>query len=417
MGGKNILFFLIFIVIIQVPWDCYSQDDDSVAGKNIYRPYKSEIVIVRDTIPIQDSAAIDSILQREQFIRDSLLAREIFVRDSIIRRQRILDSVTFLKNELSFLLPAYFRVVRDEIILNCKPIALVGDSALDNFEFITMPFGVREPYSPWKTRIAFLGKPFRYDCDESGKEIVSVHTSQMKASFIRGDKLLVIHRPAILQNNSRGQFYKNPVDSVFFDNRGQIIKIKSYVLFHALVNGSQKGKLVFANRTEFRLYEYNALNEPAKYQVVRFCERWKAWEPNKVCSILNFTITRQGDTYTLNRRNDPANGYSDGTYTLAYDNMQNLKSVSFVNLAKTENWQRTIELNKDGNVSCYMDKSGDLILQSLCMIYNKDPQAKNSVETITTTFEKDGISYYQKNNTTGKSRTRDRMTLEWGQWK
>jgi hypothetical protein len=87
-----------------------------------------------------------------------------------------------------------------------------------------------------------------------------------------------------------------------------------------------------------------------------------------------------------------------------------------MNLAKTENWQRTIELNKDGNVSCYIDKSGDLILQSLCMIYH-DPQAKIPLETITTTFEKDGISYYQKNNTTGKSRTRDRMTLEWNPWK
>jgi hypothetical protein len=239
----------------------------------------------------------------------------------------------------------------------------------------------------------------------------------MKASFIRSNsKLLVIQRPAIIQNNSRGKFYKNPIDTVFFDNKGQITRIKSYVLFYALVNGNQRGNLVFTNRIEVRQYEYNIVNELTKCQVVRFCERWKAWEPNKVCSIINYTLSRQGEIYSLNRRNDPANGYSDGTYLLIYDDMQNLKSVSFMNLAKTENWQRTIELNKDGNVSCYIDKSGDLILQSLCMIYH-DPGAKVPLETITTTFEKDGISYYQKNNTTGKSRTRDRMTLEWSPWK
>jgi lactam utilization protein B len=103
---------------------------------------------------------------------------------------------------------------------------------------------------------------------------------------------------------------------------------------------------------------------------------------------------------------------------MTYDESENLKDISFVNSAKTENWQRSIELNKSGNVSCYIDKSNDLILQSLCMIYHdNDPQAKNMVETITTTFEKDGISYYQKNNTTGKIRTRNRMTLEWSPWK
>jgi hypothetical protein len=392
MTVKNILFS--FLIIVSGAFQtAYSQEPDSVSIVN------------------------DSILLREQFIKDSILAREIFVRDSLIRRQRILDSVTFLKNELSFLLPAYARVVRDEFILTCNEIMIVGDSALGDFTFITMPFGLREPYTPWKRTLALSGKAVKYDWDEAGKKIVSVHTSQMKASFIRSNsKLLVIQRPAIIQNNSRGKFYKNPIDTVFFDNKGQITRIKSYVLFYALVNGNQRGNLVFTNRIEVRQYEYNIVNELTKCQVVRFCERWKAWEPNKVCSIINYTLSRQGEIYSLNRRNDPANGYSDGTYLLIYDDMQNLKSVSFMNLAKTENWQRTIELNKDGNVSCYIDKSGDLILQSLCMIYH-DPGAKVPLETITTTFEKDGISYYQKNNTTGKSRTRDRMTLEWSPWK
>jgi hypothetical protein len=128
-------------------------------------------------------------------------------------------------------------------------------------------------------------------------------------------------------------------------------------------------------------------------------------------------LIKKGDAYLLSRRNNPANGYSDGTYTFTFDGNDNLKGVSFVNVANTENWHRSIELNKDGNVSCYIDKTNDVIRQSLCMIYHPEPQAKYPVETVTTIFEKDGISYYQKNNTTGKIRTRDKMTLEWSQWK
>ena len=103
---------------------------------------------------------------------------------------------------------------------------------------------------------------------------------------------------------------------------------------------------------------------------------------------------------------------------LQFDKNENLKSVSFQNLSNTENWQRTIELNKEGHVSCYIDKIQGVIRQSLCMMYHmNDPGAEYPVETITTVFEEDGISYFQKNNTTGLSRTRDRMTLEWSAWR
>jgi len=69
-------------------------------------------------------------------------------------------------------------------------------------------------------------------------------------------------------------------------------------------------------------------------------------------------------------------------------------------------------------VHCYFDKVNGVLKQSLCMIYHTDdPNAKYPVENITTVFEDDGVSYYQKNNTTGQIRTRDRMTLEWSSWK
>jgi hypothetical protein len=100
-----------------------------------------------------------------------------------------------------------------------------------------------------------------------------------------------------------------------------------------------------------------------------------------------------------------------------FDKPGNLKSISFQNVAKTENWTREIELNKDGFVNCYMDKANNVIVQSLCWIYHQEANAKYPVEEIVTTFEKDGISYIQRNGTTGKVRTRDRMTLEWTPWK
>ena len=159
-------------------------------------------------------------------------------------------------------------------------------------------------------------------------------------------------------------------------------------------------------------------NQIKQYQVVNFCERYKAYEASKVCNIITYEFSKQGYTYLLTRHNDPANSYSDGTFTFEFDAMYNLKSLSFRNLSNTENWQRMVELNAEGNVNCYIDRKKDIVRQSLCMVYHlKDPGAKYPVETITTIFEEDGISYFQRNNTTGLSRVRDRMTLEWGVWK
>jgi hypothetical protein len=233
----------------------------------------------------------------------------------------------------------------------------------------------------------------------------------------QAENLLVIYHPVSIQKNSRGNFYKIPLDSVFYTRTGRIGKIKSYVIFHNLVNENQKGQLLFTNANLVKLFTYDPAGNPLTLQLVRFCERWKAYEVNKVCSIINYSFSRSGNLITLVRRNDPVNTYSDGTYTFTLTENDDPASIAFVNSANTESWERTIEMNKNGYVSCYIDKSKGLIYQSLCMIYHPEPGAKFPVEVISTSFEKDGISYLQKNITTGKVRTRDRMTLEWSGWK
>ncbi|HLO58483.1 MAG TPA: hypothetical protein VK179_07060 [Bacteroidales bacterium] len=408
---------------------CRHRKDFAMISNHIKPLYMRYFIFILMLIPTQTalSQQTDSITgdsaAREQFVLDSVLARERFVQDSLARHQRIHDSVVFLKNELNRLLPAYYTATADEIILRFRDMSVIGDTAVSDFVCITMPFSVRDPFTPWKTRFSADNKIFKYKVDERSGQLISFQTPRLKATFNRsGRNLLVIFRPVIIQNNSRGMFYKNPVDSVFYNNQGQIITVRSYVQFYALLAGNQRGNLLFTNHTETRNYEYAGKQDLKYYTVARYCERWKAYEPNKVCSTIHYTISREGNTYTLVRKNEPVNNFSDGTYTLKYDGNEDLNEISFINAAKTENWQRTIELNKNGNVSCYYDKANGQILQSLCMVYKANgsensPDVVNSLETITTTFEMDGISYYQKNNTTGKIRTRDRMTLEWSPWK
>ena len=345
-------------------------------------------------------------------------AGNMFVKDSLIRRQRIVDSLQFLQKELQYLLEAYSKSIREDIIIRCEPVPIIGDSVLGAFTYHTLPFGVRDPYCPWKTNLYLTGRPIRILVDEKSRKIQSIHTSQFKTSFSYAPGgIVVIHQPAVVQKNSFGHFYKNPVDSVFFDRNKRIFQIKSYVLFYAVNTGNQRGNLLFTNRTLVKQYDYDTNNEIKQYRMIRYCERWKVYESNKVCSIMKYDFSRQGTTWLLKRKNDPANNYSDGTYTFKFDNKENLSGISFTSLNNTGNWERTIEINKEGYVNCYFDKSDNRIIQSLCMIYHDEPLAKFPVETITTTFEKDGISYLQVNNSTGKSRTRDRMTLEWSHWK
>lgn len=401
MKGKAFVETYLFLIIL--------------AATTFFNSISAQEVV--DTIPRINQ---DSLALRMQFVRDSLLAREQFVKDSIRLRQQRLDSLAFLKKELQDLLDAYFRTTREDIILHDYEIEITGDSALGDFVYLLLPFSVSQPYVPWRFRAALAGNRVKISVDQGLRKIASIQTPQIRCSFAYGDlgNVLVINEPPAVQNNWAGHFYKMPFDSVFFDRYKRIVKIKRYMQFYGVVNNNQRGAPLFLNLFMVKQYTYGPDNRITQYQVVKFCDRWKAYEASKVCSIITYTFSGRDGNLQLVRRNDPANPYSDGTYTYELDNNENLRSISFQNLSNTENWQRTIELNKEGHVGCYIDKTQGIVRQSLCMIYHPDdPGAKHPVETITTIFEEDGISYYQKNNTTGQSRTRDRMTLEWSPWR
>ncbi len=375
---------------------------------------------ISDTIRKPDQSVIDSLEIRQQFVKDSLLAREIFVRDSVQRRLHILDSLTFLQKELPGLLEAYHRVYKEDIFLHGYDIKIIGDSVLGDYSYLILPFSLTQPYTPWKGRVSLSGDPVKINVDKQTQRITTIQAPLMKCSFAWGssNSVLVLNERSTIQKNGWGQFYTTPIDSVFYDRNKRIVKIKKYIQVYSLVNGNQRGVPLFLQLTHVKQYEYGPDHRVTRYQIVKFCDRWKAYEKSKVCSIITYSFSEQNNTIVLTRRNDPSNNYSDGSYTYVFDEDDHPKSISFQNISNTENWQRTIELNKEGNVHCYFDKVNGVLKQSLCMIYHTDdPNAKYPVENITTVFEDDGVSYYQKNNTTGQIRTRDRMTLEWSSWK
>ena len=413
MTGKiSVKNFLCLLLIIQAEtFFCAINSNAQEVNDTIIVPKQS----LEDSLRIADSLAV-----RMQFVRDSLIAREQFVRDSIRLRQQRLDSLAFLKKDLQDLLYAYFRSTKDDIILHTYDIEIIGDSALGDFTYFLLPFSVSQPYVPWKFRATLTGNRVKINIDKELRKITSIQAPQVKCSFSYGKPgiVLVIKESPVVQKNWAGNFYKIPIDSVFYDQFKRIAKIKRYIQFYSLNTNNQQGKLLFLHLSMVKQFVYGKNSQITQYQAVKFCDRWNAYTASKVCSIITYTFSMQDNTLKLNRTNDPANPYSDGTYTYAFDGNENLKSISFQNLSGTENWERAIEMNREGNVSCYIDKTNGTVRQSLCMIYHlNDPQAKYQVETITTVFEKDGISYFQKNNTTGQSRSRDRMTLEWSPWK
>jgi hypothetical protein len=397
-----------------------AQQTELSEGLNIYhsqKPVVMDTVKVAPQVPPGKSTA-DS-LQRAQFVHDSLLIREQFVRDSLRHHQMVLDSLTLLQKQLQVLLDAYSRSTKEDIILKTNKIGIIGDTLLGEYSYTLLPLNLIQPYKPWKASFTLADKAIRVDIDKQLRKITSIQAPFMRCSFKYNDRgnILVINERSSIQPHYSDQLYKTPFDSVFLDQKNRIAKIKRYTQYYTAVNKNQQGTPLFLFLSQIMEYEYGAGDQIAQYRIIKYCERWKVYDPVKICTSTPYTFTRQDTLYTLVRSNTPTNSYSDGTYTFVFDKNDALKSISFHNLSNTENWQRSIELNKEGNVNCYYDKTNGLIRQSFCIIYHdKDPKAKYPVETITTTFEGDGISYYQRNNTTEKSRTRDRMTLEWTPW-
>lgn len=408
--------------------------EDTVRDIRLYRPPAEE---PGDTIPVSDSLDLrqqyirdsiearqqflrDSIEARLQFVRDSIIAREIFVRDSILRRQRIMDSLNFLKSRLQVLIDASLRTLKEDIIISHGKIEIIGDSVLSDYTYRTLPFDLTKPYTPWKGILNLSDNPIKINVDKAGNRIISIQAPSFACSFSYGaaSDVLRINEPGMVKQGREGNFYKVPIDSVFFDRQGRIVKIKRYIHFHRVVNNYQKGAPLFIHLSQVKQYEYNAYDQMSKFQEVNFCDRSSEAEKIKVCFIITYSLSIQGRKYILTRQNDPSNDYSDGTFTCEFDDDDNLKSLAFKNTSESENWKTFIELNEAGHVSRYLYQINGTIRQSMDVIYHlDDPGARNKIELITNTFEDDGICYFQKNNTTGKSRSRDKMTGEWGPWR
>lgn len=437
---------LLFVIVGVISFThLYAQSTPyTLKGRNIYNPelLKPKDTTLRpDSLDVQSQFSRDSIEAREKFIqdsietrllfirdsiearlkfiRDSVEARQKFIRDSIIRRQRIIDSLTFLKTELPALIDASLRTVKEQIIVYNDKIRIIGDSTLSNYTCRILPFNLALPYVPWKATLNLSDKPIKFDVDTIKHKIVSMKTPFINCSFIYGkhDNILIIKGKGTILNKRSTKFYKAPIDSVFYDRRGMVVKIKRYIQFYSVTNNYQRGTPLFLHLSQVKQFEYNANKVLTKQRVVSFCDRWSAQDEKKVCNILTYSLALQGKTYILTRRNDPVNDYSDGSFAFEFDAGDNLKSVSFKNVKNSEDWKCFIEVNEAGNVSRYVHQNKGIVRQTLLVnYYLDDPRAKHKVETVTCTFEDDGISYYQKNNTTGKTRIRNKMTGAWGPW-
>ena len=397
-------------------------NSDTISNKYLYHPpsiEKQDTIVLSDSLLQREQFIRDSVEARLKFIQDSLVAREKFVRDSIQRRQRILDSLTILKRELPLLITATIKTITEQLIIHHTPINIVGDSTLSDFTYYIAPFSLSEPFTPWKSTLNLSDNPVKIQTNALTHQITAIKASffNCKYNYNVKNNLLVINEQEIVMSNRSGDFYKVPLDSVFFDRLGRIVKIKKYIQFHQLANNYQKGAFLFIHLSQVKQYGYNSANLLTTYQEINFCDRWKITEPVKVCNILDYNISNRGKIYSVAKKNDPSNDFSDGTYVIEFDNDYNPKSQSFNNSRNTENWKCFIEMNESGNVSRYVyQRKGKVNETLLVNYYLDDPQAKNKVETISCYFDDDGISYRQLNNTTGKSRERDRLTLEWGPW-
>lgn len=415
-------------------------DVDTLNGRNLYRPHnmrqqdtnsaipannetqepvnndslQTRMKFVQDSLKARAKFVRDSLEAREKFVRDSIAAREAFIRDSIRHRKMVLDSLNFLKERLPRLLDAALLTLTDQIIVQRDDIKIIGDSMLSNYNCRILPFDLTQPYTPWKTTINLSTKPAKITRDK--KNITAIKTPLFECSFTYGkhDDLIMINEKPSIMNRQTGQLYSYPVDSVFFDSRGRITKIKKYIQFYKVTSNYQRGAPLFLHLSQVKQFGYGA---GPHYQIVKFCDQWSANDPKKVCNILNYTLSIQNNVYQLTRKMDPSNDFSDGTYFFEFDNQGFLKSVEFKNVRNSEERKTFIDHNDQGYVSRYVYKLKGAVHQTLLInYYLNDPSAKYKVETITCTFEDDGISYYQRNNMTGKSRTRSKMTGEWTPW-
>lgn len=376
-------------------------------------------IFIQDSIAKREAFIQDSIAKRIAFVQDSIAQREAFIRDSIAKRERIIDSLNFLRLRLPRLMEASLITSSEDIILHSIPVEIVGDSILSNYTYNKLVFNLSKPYTPWSTTINLSTRPVKFTVDTINKTVTQINfnTFTHKYTFNSRARILQIKGNNIVLNKRYGKLFNVPIDSVFYDAKGRITKIKRYHHYHAVRDNYFQGAPMYKHLKQVKQFEYDQQNNIAKYEVVNFCDRWRESDPHKVCNLITYTIQTAGNNYTVTRINEPSNVYSDGKFVFEYLPDGVLKSVEFKNNSNTENWKTFVEINEEGNVSRYVYVKNGIANRSLVInYYLDDPNAKYKVETISCTFEDDRVSYYQKNNMTGKSRVRDRLTLEWGPW-
>jgi len=174
---------------------------------------------------------------------------------------------------------------------------------------------------------------------------------------------------------------------------------------------------LYVDIEQIKEFDYFPDGVLSNYRVVNYCGRETGKNVNEVCHIVSYSLSREGRKFIVVRKNEPKNDYSDGTFIFEFDSNFDMKGMVFTNVTKKISRNFIIELNEDRNVSRYLYEKDGRINKTLLVNYNNSPNAKYKVETTVCYFEEDGISYYQKNTTTGKSRNRNKLTMKWNLWK
>jgi len=392
------LKYLIFITLILHPLIKGQINDKYI--------FKSSLIL--DTSKI---LTYDTNVTKLNFVDDSIKRME-YKLDSIARIKRIKDSISITKKQLKFILECYFKAIHENIPISGVYIQTYDDTLISKAGYFLITFNLNQPFKPWYYELDLLLQNLKIVFDNNHL-IRKITSKNINIDIEYQKNIIIIKNIHSILNNKYGSYYKIPIDSIFLDNNNNIIKIKEYLKFYNLINNKEKGDFLFENIVFVKQFYYNRDNSLSKIQIVNFGDRWYKFETQKVTGIINYEITKNNMTYIINRKTDPENIYADGKYIYEFDSNMNLIKVNYINNSTAENWRKEIELNNNGHIHCYYDYIKDKLKQSLCFIYN---YSENKYQSITTIFEDDGISYFQRNNTTGQTRRRNKLTLEWGPW-
>ena len=407
---KRIIIVLIGLLSFSQVYSQINQD----TIKNVEKP-NPDLIIQNDSTNFSS----DSILIREQFVLDSIALRQAFVKDSLYRRKLVMDSLIFLKKELPKLIIAAIKSINEEIIIYTDKVDIIGDSTISDFTYRVLSQKVDQPYSPWRTTIKLSGNSFKIKIDTVNKKIKSVRLPKINYSFNYNvaENIVIMNGRKTIIKNKTGTYYKFPIDSVFFDNKGRVKKIKKYIHYFEVKDKYKKGASLYVDIDQIKEFDYFADGVLSNYRLINYCDRWSVMKKNEVCHVANYSLSRQDRKFTVILKNEPQNDFSDGTFIFEFDNNFDIKRMDFTNANKSLSRNYIVELNEDRNVSRYLYEKNGKINKTLVINYNSDPNAKYKVETIACYFEDDRISYYQKNTTTGKTRTRNKLTMKWNPWK